>query len=139
MDMMAQNGSCDPFEPRSKPCVLGNYVSYSIAAESADDVAAGLKFAQSNNIRFAIKNTGHDFLGKNTGAGALGIWTHKLRDITIMDNYRSNRYRGPAAKYGSGVAAFDVYAAVSKRGYVGVGGSCPSVGLAGGYTQGGGE
>ena len=139
LDMIAQNGSCDPFEPRSQPCVLGNYVSYSIAARSADDVSAGIKFARDNNIRFVVKNTGHDFLGKSTGAGALGIWTQKLNDITFIDNYHSAGYRGPAARLGSGVTASDVYAAVSKRGYIAVGGSCPTVGLVGGFTQGGGH
>jgi hypothetical protein len=54
------NQSCDPFTPESKPCVLGNYVSYAVNVSSSDDVVAAISFAQSNNIRFVIRNTGHE-------------------------------------------------------------------------------
>lgn len=55
-----QNQSCDPFTPEAKPCTLGNYVSYAIKVTSADDVIAGVRFAQENNVRLVIKNTGHE-------------------------------------------------------------------------------
>ncbi|KAK5997073.1 FAD-linked oxidoreductase ZEB1 [Cladobotryum mycophilum] len=54
------NQSCDPFTPESRPCVLGNYVSYAINVSSSDDVVSGLKFAKKNNIRVVIRNTGHE-------------------------------------------------------------------------------
>ena len=63
------NQSCDPFQPRDKPCKLGNYVRYAVNATSAEDVAATLNFAKDKNIRFVIRNTGHDYLGRSTGAG----------------------------------------------------------------------
>lgn len=55
-----QNQSCDPFTARSRPCVLGNYAVYSINVTGANDVIAGLQFAKHNNLRLAIKNTGHE-------------------------------------------------------------------------------
>lgn len=55
-----QNTSCIPFTPQSLPCTLGNYAVYSINVSSAEDIAAGLKFAEENNIRLVIKNTGHE-------------------------------------------------------------------------------
>ena len=55
-----QNQSCDPFTSESSPCLIGNYVDYAINVTSASDVAAGLAFAQENNIRLVIKNTGHE-------------------------------------------------------------------------------
>ncbi|KAL8881457.1 MAG: hypothetical protein Q9198_001347 [Flavoplaca austrocitrina] len=60
MNPWQQNGSCDPFTPRSSPCLLGNYVEYSIRVTSWKDVAAGIQFAQKKNIRLVIKNTGHE-------------------------------------------------------------------------------
>ena len=54
------NQSCDAFTPESQPCLIGNYVDYSINVNSAADVAAGVKFAQDKNIRLVIKNTGHE-------------------------------------------------------------------------------
>ncbi len=56
----AQNQSCDPFNPTSKPCELGFYVSYSVNVTGAADVAAGIAFAKANNVRLVIKNTGHE-------------------------------------------------------------------------------
>lgn len=54
------NHSCDPFTDNSKPCLNGNLPEYAINVSSAADVAAGLKFAEKNNIRVTIKNTGHE-------------------------------------------------------------------------------
>ena len=55
-----QNASCDPFTSEQSPCLLGNYVSYSIKVTSWQDVAVGLQFAQKKNIRLVVKNTGHE-------------------------------------------------------------------------------
>lgn len=40
----------------------GNIAEYSINVTNADDVAAGVKFAQEKNIRLVIKNTGHEYV-----------------------------------------------------------------------------
>jgi hypothetical protein len=40
--------------------LLGNYVDYAINVSGADDAVAGVQFAQKNNIRLVIKNTGHE-------------------------------------------------------------------------------
>ncbi|GAB1314853.1 FAD-linked oxidoreductase-like protein 7 [Madurella fahalii] len=130
--------SCDPFTSRAKPCTLGNYVRYAVAAESAADVAATINFAREHNIRFVIRNTGHDYLGRSTGAGALSVWTHKLDDISFKiwdDKY----YKGHAVKVGAGVQGHQILEAGLPRGQVVVGGECPTVGISGGYTQGGGH
>ncbi|KAL2823238.1 hypothetical protein BDW59DRAFT_98927 [Aspergillus cavernicola] len=132
------NQSCDAFTPRSTPCQLGTYVSYAVDVASSRDVIAAIKFAQDHNIRFVIKNTGHDYLGRSTGAGALSIWTHHLKDIEFL-NWTDPTYSGPAYKLGSGVQGFDVLEASHAQGHVVVGGECPTVGLAGGYIQGGGH
>ncbi|RAL16297.1 putative isoamyl alcohol oxidase [Aspergillus homomorphus CBS 101889] len=132
------NQSCDPFTAESKPCLLGNYVSYAVDVSSSEEVVAAINFAKSNNIRLVIRNTGHDYLGRSTGAGALSIWTHHLNNIEYVD-WSDSTYSGPAYKLGSGVMGFQVLEAVHANGHVVVGGECPTVGLAGGYLQGGGH
>lgn len=54
------NQSCDPFTDRTTPCKLGNYVSYAVEVTSAQDIAETIKFARNNNIRFLVRNTGHE-------------------------------------------------------------------------------
>ncbi|MCJ1439370.1 hypothetical protein MMC27_008762 [Xylographa pallens] len=134
-----QNGTCDPFHSESQSCTLGNEVEYSINASDVNDVIAGVTFAQKNNIRLAIKNTGHDFAGKSTAKYGLGIWTHNLNQIDILSNYISSTYSGVAMKMGAGTLAAAAYEAAHSINHRVVGGNCPTVGLAGGYNQGGGH
>jgi FAD/FMN-containing dehydrogenase len=54
------NQSCDPFTPSSRPCLLGNYVDYAVNVSGPDDIIAAVNFAQEHNIRFVIRNTGHE-------------------------------------------------------------------------------
>ncbi|KAF2259787.1 FAD binding domain-containing protein [Lojkania enalia] len=134
-----QTDKCSPFTPREQPCELGNYPPYTVTVSSAKDIQAAIRFAQSKNIRFVIKNTGHDFVGRSTGKGALGIWTHKMTDVKVINNYRSSYYNGPALKMAAGVRGAEALPVAQKAGLHIVAGSCPSVGLVGGYHQGGGH
>jgi FAD/FMN-containing dehydrogenase len=132
------NQSCDPFNDANAPCVDGTYVQYSVDVSKPQDIAATIKFAQDKNIRLVIRNTGHDYNGKSTGAGALAVWTHHLKDIKIID-YKSAAYTGKAIQVGAGVQGFEAVAAANASGLAVVTGECPTVGYAGGYTQGGGH
>lgn len=132
------NGTCDPYHPVTKPCTLGNFIVYAVNVSKPEHISKSLSFGTEQNIRIVLRNTGHDRLGKSTGAGALGIWTHDLKDIDII-NYESTHYRGKAIKMGAGVQGFEALAAADKHGLQVVSGECPSVGIAGGYTQGGGH
>jgi hypothetical protein len=137
--MYFKNYTCDPFTPRSQPCELGNSVSYVIDVRSAEDVRAGIKFSREHNIRLVIKNTGHDYAGKSTGKGGLSLWTHNLNSTQFIPTYESPYYTGPAIKLGAGVQGFEAYAAANATGHRIVGGVCPTVGIAGGFSLGGGH
>lgn len=132
------NRSCDPFTGKESRCVTGAYNRYAVSIKSADDVSKSLAFAERNNIRVTIRNTGHDYNGKSGGAGSLAIWTHHLREIEIF-NHKCPDHIGKAMKMGAGVQGFEAYAAAHKQKLVVLGGECPTVGLAGGYSQGGGH
>lgn len=58
---------------------------------------------------------------------------------TEFKNFNSSYYSGPAFKFGAGIRGFEAYEAAHAYGHRVVGGDCPSVGLVGGYTQGGGH
>ena len=135
------NNSCNPFLDRNARCTLGNYISYAVNASEAADFQRTIGFVQENNIRLTVRNTGHDYNGKATGAGAVGIWTHHMKAMEIFDYYKPNSsaYIGKAVKIGAGVQADEVYRYTQDAGFVVVGSNNPSVGIAGGYTQGGGH
>lgn len=54
------NQSCDPFQPETRPCELGNYVRYAINVTEPSDISKGIAFAAQNRIRLVIRNTGHE-------------------------------------------------------------------------------
>jgi len=139
MAYLFTNNSCSPFLGKETACTLGNYVSYSVRATEILDVKKTVYFASKNNIRLVIRNTGHDYNGKSTGAGGLAIWVHQLDSLTLYNTYRTAFYSGRAVKVGAGVAIYDAYNFADKHKGIIVGGDCPTVALAGGYTQGGGH
>ncbi|KAG6369004.1 hypothetical protein INS49_003223 [Diaporthe citri] len=135
------NNSCNPFLGPDTPCTIGGYVVFTVNATSSEDFQATVEFAKKKNIRLVIRNSGHDYLGKSTGAHALGLWTHNLKSMELIQTYQNNNtyYNGPAIRLGAGVRTIEAYEFANSHGYVVVGGNCPTVGLAGGYIQGGGH
>ena len=63
---------------------------------------------------------------------------HNLKSMDLMD-YESEDYNGKAIKMGAGIQAFEAYQFADSHGVRILGGECTTVGLAGGYTQGGGR
>lgn len=102
-------------------------------------VQLAVNFARNLNLRLVVKNTGHDFSGRSSGAGALSIWTHHLKDLQFYDSYTAQNYSGPAIKAGSGIQGFEIYDFADANGVVAVGGEGKTVGWGGGYIAGGGH
>ncbi|KAJ5780426.1 hypothetical protein N7457_005586 [Penicillium paradoxum] len=131
--------SCLPTTNASASCTLGGYSSYAVNVSSVAQIQLAVNFARNTGVRLVVKNTGHDFNGKSTGAGALGIWTHHLKNIEYYEDYQIAGYQGPAVKMGSGVQAFEIYQKSKELGFTAVGGEGMTVGVAGGYVLGGGH
>ncbi|KAJ6437713.1 6-hydroxy-D-nicotine oxidase [Purpureocillium lavendulum] len=131
------NHSCDPFAPRSSPCIVGSYVRYAVDARTPRHVQAALEFARQHRIRLVVRNTGHDTAGRSTGAGALAVWVHHMKDVAVVDD--PTRSGEKALRLGAGVQGFEALAEASKAGLVVMTAACPTVGVAGAYTQGGGH
>lgn len=78
------------------------------------------------------------FLGRSTGAGALAIWTQHLKTVQFSD-WSDSSYKGKAMKMGAGILGYEAVTAAAGQGLVVITGTCPTVGAAGGYIQGGGH
>ncbi|ORY01670.1 FAD binding domain-containing protein [Clohesyomyces aquaticus] len=120
-------------------CTQGGYSLYSVKVKNVAQIQLTVNFARALNLRLVVKNTGHDYNGRSTGKDALSIWTHNLKDIQYISDYRSATYSGPAMKVGAGVQGFELYDAADKLGVSAIAGICPSVGVVGGYMTGGGH
>ena len=139
MQSFFTNGTCDPFHAVSDPCTLGTMANYAVNVSKPEHVMETIHFVKKHNIRLVVRNTGHDYFGGSTGAGALAIWTHNLKDLEVLRNYKSAGYSGSAVKMGAGVQGFEAYNFAKDNKIDIVSGECDSVGVAGGYTQGGGH
>lgn len=105
-------------------CTLGGHASYSINVKNIAQIQLGINFARNTNMRLVVKNTGHDYIGKSSGAGALNIWTHNLKDIRFISNYSIGSYSGPAFKAGAGVQGFEMLEAARDNGVTVLAGIC---------------
>ncbi|EUC50993.1 hypothetical protein COCMIDRAFT_535 [Bipolaris oryzae ATCC 44560] len=142
MSPVAQGMTCTiPALYDSHGCTRGGFPMYVVNATEPKHVQLAVNFARNTGVRLVIKNTGHDFLGKSGGKDALSIWTHNMKDIEYIEEYVDSKlnYSGPAFKSGAGVQAFELYKAASEKGRVVVGGEGETVGVMGGYIQGGGH
>lgn len=137
------NETCYIDSNRTIPCGQGNLPVYGVAVESADDIANTIQFASTKNIRLIIKNTGHDYLGRSTGRGALSIWTHKMQNISFSNNFLPEGCGGTGVgttvTIDAGVQLAQLYYAVGQMNQSVVVGMAFTVGAAGGYIQGGGH
>jgi FAD/FMN-containing dehydrogenase len=116
---------------------------YAVVAESAEDVAIAVRFADRHNIRLVVKGGGHSLLGTSNAPDSLLVWTRKLSDIELHDSFiPQGAAQGiepiEAATFGSGCMLMDAYTAVTTIGGRFVqAGECTTVGLTGLVANGG--
>jgi len=127
MSPLWQGRTCMPpsiFTSPNRTCTIGGYPAYVLNATTVAQVQLAVNFARNKNIRLVVKNTGHDFSGKSSGAGSLSVWTHNLKGVEFVRAFVQDgaAYEGPAFRVGSGVQAWEIYEAANKVGMVVVGG-----------------
>lgn len=67
-DLLA-NGDLPPSV--NADCMLSGMSLYVVNATSTDNIVRSVKFASKHNLRFHIRNTGHDYNGRSSGAGGI--------------------------------------------------------------------
>ena len=116
--------------------------AYVVAAESAADVAAAVRFARAHNLRLVVKGRGHSYLRRLQRAGLPADLDpadgrrHRPRRLHAAGLQR--RAPVPAVSVGAGAMWLHAYQAVTAgAGRYVQGGGCTTVGVAG-LVQGGG-
>ncbi|KAF1940496.1 FAD-binding domain-containing protein [Clathrospora elynae] len=135
-----QGRTCMPNnDTTGRTCTVGGYPEFAIKVTNVAQVQLVINFVRSTNIRLVIKNTGHCYLGKSTGAGSLSLWMHNLNKIDFLPDYKGPGYSGLALKLAAGVTVREVYEAANRNGVTVLGAVSWSVGYAGGMIIGGGQ
>ncbi|RYP80263.1 hypothetical protein DL769_002565 [Monosporascus sp. CRB-8-3] len=126
-------------EAENETCTLGAYPIAAVNVSNVAQIQLAINFARNANLRLVIKNTGHCFLGKSSGAGALSIWLNNLNEIKFLPDYSDPGYSGKAIKVGPSVTVKEAYEFAHEHDVSVLGGIAESVGFGGGYLQGGGH
>ncbi|KAL4930147.1 uncharacterized protein BDV17DRAFT_49474 [Aspergillus undulatus] len=137
-----QDQYCHIETPFDQPCGQGRISLYSTMAKSTSDIQETVRFAKEHNLRLAIKNSGHCFLGRSAAPESLQIVTSGLKDIEIVHDFvpeAAPRGEGPAVTLAAGVSLQELYKKLGEEKRVVVAGAAHTVGAAGGYIQGGGH
>ncbi|KAJ5619807.1 hypothetical protein N7510_003791 [Penicillium lagena] len=139
--------ACPPLAPGAQSaahCSLGPDPVYTVNATEPQDLVEGIRFARYHDIRLVVRTTGHDLLGRSQGYGSLQVWTkYVLKGIEHHSKYTSvcaaSNWAGNAFTVRGGYIWSDLYEEAFKRNLTVVGGADKSVGILGGYLQGGGH
>lgn len=141
----------------SLSCNQGALPAYTVPVGTADDVKRALAFASRTRATISIKNSGHDYNGRSSGPGSLGLWTRQLQDLSyepafVPEGCDSAGEQGAAAggtstpdrpvaaiTMGAGVNFDQVYAFAHRHNVTYLGGSGPTVGASGAWLMAGGH
>ncbi|KAE8378012.1 hypothetical protein BDV26DRAFT_292614 [Aspergillus bertholletiae] len=140
------NEECYLETARDIPCGQGRIPPYAVIARSAAHIQSAVRFAAQYNIKVTIRNTGHSFMGRSSAPNSLQINVHNLDEIEIQDSFvpqvpgSIDSPSGiPAVTLGAGVQMHSAYTALNAKGITIPGGSSSTVGVVGGFLQGGGH
>ncbi|KAI0120799.1 FAD-binding domain-containing protein [Hypoxylon sp. NC0597] len=125
-------------------CNQGSVPSYYIEVETISDINTALNFTREYRVPLVIKNSGHDYMTRNSQKGSLALWMHKLQDLAFRENFvpegcPDDFNVGRAITAGTGVSTNDMYEFAHKHESTFVGGYSPTVAASGGWVLGGGH
>jgi hypothetical protein len=117
--------SCVPTDDSgNSTCTLGAFPVYAVNATNVAQIQLAVNFARNQGLRLVIKNTGHDYQGRSTGAGALSIWTHNLQGLNYLPKYTLGKFSGNALHIAAGVVTQDIAEMAENHDGSVVGGMC---------------
>ncbi|PCH42460.1 FAD-binding domain-containing protein [Wolfiporia cocos MD-104 SS10] len=123
-----------PFNPGPDAiCHQGRVPSFSINATTIEDIQATIAFASKYNLHLVVKNTGHEYIGREFGVGSVEIFTRYIQGINFTDNFVPSGNSGHdvegqhAVTIGAGVQWGELYLAAQQHDRTVVGAFPPSV------------
>ncbi|RDB14906.1 hypothetical protein Hypma_016469 [Hypsizygus marmoreus] len=124
-----------------RQCRIGSIPAHFIDVRNEKDVAAAFTFSRKTKIPLVIKNTGHDYKGRSSAPNSLALWTHNLKAISYNPKFIPDgcSKASPGVTVGAGIQWGDAYAFAETNNITVVGGSDKTVGVTGGWLQGGGH
>ena len=136
----------DPTDPAAWTgvnCRQGNLASYYVDVREANDVAQSFKYAKNSGAPISIKNSGHTYVEDSSHKGSITLWTRNLGKLShdkqfVPENCPSDDSYD-AITTGAGVSCGEAYKYADQEGVTIICGYSSTVGMSGGWVQGGGH
>lgn len=126
-------------------CNQGSISSFYIPVHEIEDITTAFNFSRETGVRLSIKNSGHDYLGRSSLKGSLALWMRNWggisRDLSfIPEGCGVSGIEGmDTITTGPGVNFDEVYQFAEEEGVTFIGAYAGTVGVSGGWVQGGGH
>lgn len=128
-------------------CNQGNLGSYVLEVQDETDIIAAFDLARQYGVRLSIKNTGHDYMTRNSRKGSLTLWVHNLKDMAYHGSFipdgcpaeDTDHVYGTTLTIGTGVSSDDATAFATEHNSTLLVGSSPTVSVSGGWILGAGH
>ncbi|KAL1872425.1 hypothetical protein Daus18300_004396 [Diaporthe australafricana] len=128
-------------------CNQGNLGSYVLEVRDDTDISAAFDLARRYKIPLSIKNSGHDYMTRNSQKGSLTLWVHGLQNMTYHESFtpegcsveNPDHLYGTALTIGTGVSSDDATVFATAHNSTLLVGSSPTVAVSGGWVLGAGH
>ncbi|KAJ7291112.1 FAD-binding domain-containing protein [Mycena rebaudengoi] len=124
------------------PCQQGSISQFYIDVSGPEDVQQAFLFSAKTGVPLTIKASGHDYKGRSSLKGSLGLWTRNLDSLTYTPNFTPEGSRERFAltiTVGAGVPFEDLYKFADSKNLTIIGGYHQTVSPSGGWVMGGGH
>lgn len=122
-------------------CQQGSVPPHYVDVRAASDVQAVYKFSKETGVPIVIKNSGHDYKGRSSMQGALGIWVHNINNLTHNPKFKPEKCSATynVVNIGAGVGFQTIYEFAEANNITYIGGYHQTIAASGGWVQGGGH
>ncbi|MCJ1397308.1 hypothetical protein MMC11_000500 [Xylographa trunciseda] len=125
-------------------CNQGSVSPYYLDLQEPKDAITAFQFSSDTGVKLTIKNSGHDYMGRNSLKGSLALWTRNMRDMSYNQTFIPQGCSVNTAAYdtitvGAGVNFDEVYKYAEGNNVTFIGAYADTVGVSGGFVQMGGH
>ncbi|KAI1632887.1 hypothetical protein F4809DRAFT_655734 [Biscogniauxia mediterranea] len=89
-----------PEPPRGAVCNQGSVPACYLEVREAAGVGAAFAFAKTHGTPLVVENSGHDYVTRKSGKGALALWVHGLSGLEFHEDFVPEGVLSPAYRLG---------------------------------------
>ena len=142
--LLDNDNPLDALAYTGKSCNQGSVSPYYVEILGPADFTKAFLFSKETGTKLVIKNSGHDYLGRSSIKDSLALWTRNLKSLArdaafIPEGCPANHATYDTITVGAGINFDEVYTYAEQQNVTFIGAYANTVGVSGGWAQGGGH